>query len=436
MFKQLFYFSVILPILGFSQHQLKGVFSPANEFKATMLYHLSEGNATYMSYGTVNPQGEMKIELDASAPSGIYKLVYALPQADHNFEFIYDANEDVVFNFNPDSGVTFINSKENQLFHSYTQAINNAQKELLQMYAKPSMKSRVYKRRSQKVDSIQKRYTLLSKGTIAARFINASQPYIAAKVESADLFTKNVKTHYFDAIDFKDQLLQSSNFLIDKSIDYILRMHTSATPLLQDYKANIDEVSKQFSSTEPSFQLTSLVALNDLLIESQQESLALYLTKTFLLPIAIQLKDTEQITNSEDFMRIAIGVKAPNFQVNNQKSLYDLDDATNYLLIFWSSDCGHCLKELPEVYSYLASRPEKDFKVVAIGLETTPAKWQETIKLWPQFTHVLAKGKWDSKLSKLYAVEATPSYYLLDASKTITSKPYLLKDLMDVLDQK
>ena len=79
---------------------------------------------------------------------------------------------------------------------------------------------------------------------------------------------------------------------------------------------------------------------------------------------------------------------------------------------------------------------EKDFKVVAIGLETTPAKWQETIKLWPQFTHVLAKGKWDSKLSKLYAVEATPSYYLLDASKTITSKPYLLKDLMDVLDQK
>ena len=119
MFKQLFYFSVMLPILGFSQHQLKGVFSPANEFKATMLYHLSEGNATYMSYGTVNPQGEMKIELDASAPSGIYKLVYALPQADHNFEFIYDANEDVVFNFNPDSGVTFINSKENQQNQSF-----------------------------------------------------------------------------------------------------------------------------------------------------------------------------------------------------------------------------------------------------------------------------------------------------------------------------
>lgn len=436
MFKQLLYFSVMLPIFGFSQHQITGVFSPAGEFKATMLYHLSEGNATYMSYGTVNPQGEMKIELDASAPSGIYKLVYALPQADHNFEFIYDANEDVDFNFNPDSGVTFINSKENQLFHSYTQSINNAQKELLQMYAEPSMDPRVYKWRSLKVDSIQKRYTLLSKGTIAARFISASQPYIATKFEGADTYTKNVKVHFFEPIDFKDQVLQSSNFLIDKSIDYILRMHTSATPSLQDYKTNIDTVCQQFLTTKPSFQLTSFVALNDLLIEFQQEAVALYLTKSYLLPLAIQLKDSEQIVKSKDFMRVAIGVKAPNFQINNQKSLYDLDDATNYLLVFWSSDCGHCLKELPEVYSYLASHPEKEVEVLAIGLETTPAKWQETIKLWPQFTHVLAEGKWENELPKQYAVEATPSYYLLDASKTITSKPYLLKDLMDVLDQK
>ena len=73
---------------------------------------------------------------------------------------------------------------------------------------------------------------------------------------------------------------------------------------------------------------------------------------------------------------------------------------------------------------------------MAIGLEITPDKWNKTIKFWPQFTHVIAMGKWDSKLSKLYAVKATPSYYLLDTSKTITSKPYLLKDLMDVLDQK
>ena len=436
MIKHLFCFSVMLPFLGFSQLQIKGTFSPPNEFKTTMLYHLSGGSSDYVSYGTVNAQGDMQIELGASVPSGIYRLVYALPQADHNFEFIYDANEDVVFNFDMDSGVEFIDSKENQLFHSYTQAINAAQKELLQMYSKSPMDSQLYKLRSQKIDSIQKTYTALSKGTIAAQFITASQPYIPSKPEDANTYTRNLKAHYFEAIDFQDSVLQSSNFLIDKSFNYILQLHTSKTPSFQDFKANVDAVCQQFSIAKPEFQLTSLVALKDFLIASQLEFLAVYLTKTYILPLAHQLKDLDQVVKLEDFVRVAIGVKAPDFLIENQTSLYDLDDATNYLLIFWSSDCGHCLNELPEVYSYFLSHPEKDLKVIAVGLEKTTEKWQEMIKQWPKFTHVLAEGKWENDLPKRYVVEATPSYFILDANKAITSKPYLLKDLTSVLDQK
>jgi thiol-disulfide isomerase/thioredoxin len=434
MSKYLLYLSLLSPFLGVAQ-QIKGVFSPANAFKTTILYHLSEGKTNYVSYGVVNTNGEMQIELEASAPAGMYRLVYALPQSENNFEFIY-SGKPVLFNFKNETGVEFTNSKENQLLQSYNQLMANAQNDFVQLYAQPTLDTLNYKLRVQKIDSLQNAYERLSKGTIAAHFISATKPYIPSKIETVSEYISNVKTKYFEAIDFEDPILQNSNFLIDKSIDYILRMHTSATPLLQDYKDNIDIVSQQLSTTKPSFQLTNLVALNDLLIESQYEAMALYLTKTYLLPLAIQLKDFEQISNSEEFMRIAIGVKAPDFKVNNQTSLYDLEDAANYLLIFWSSDCGHCLKELPKIYSYLESHPEKNFKVVAIGLEITPDKWNKTIKFWPQFTHVIAKGKWDSKLSKLYAVKATPSYYLLDASKTITSKPYHLKDLMDVLDQK
>ena len=147
-------------------------------------------------------------------------------------------------------------------------------------------------------------------------------------------------------------MLQSSNFLIDKSFNYILQLHTSKTPSFQDFKANVDAVCQQFSIAKPEFQLTSLVALKDFLIASQLEFLAVYLTKTYILPLAHQLKDLDQVVKLEDFVRVAIGVKAPDFLIENQTSLYDLDDATNYLLIFWSSDCGHCLNELPEVYSY------------------------------------------------------------------------------------
>ena len=314
MFKNLLYLSLILPFFGLSQHQIKGVFSPATEFKATMLYQLSAGNATYRSYGAVSDQGVMQIMLDTSVLPGMYSLVYALPQSEHNFEFIYNGKEDIVFNFDATSGIEFINSKENQLLQSYKNAITAAQNELMQLYAQPAVDSINYRAHVQKMDSIQNSYEILSKGTIAAHFIVASKPYIPSKIETVKTYSVNAKTQFFDAINFKDIILQSSNFIIDKSVDYIFGMHTSETPSYQDYTANIDTVYQAFSATTPSYQLTSLNTLNDILIDSKQEALALYLTKTYVLPLATELESTELMTSLQTFMRVAIGVKAPNFE--------------------------------------------------------------------------------------------------------------------------
>ena len=441
MFKRLLYFSLIIPILGFSQYQIKGTFSPASEFKATMLYQLSAGNASYVSYGSVNENGEMQIDLDASIPVGVYKLVYALPQSNHNFEFIYNGKEDVVFNFDRATGVKFINSKENQLFQTYKQTIFAAQKELMQFYTQKTVDSVKYRKHFQHIDSLQNSYETLSKGMIASHFILASKPYVPSKVLSAKAYLKNAKSHYFKPMNFQDTVLQSSNFIIDKSIDYIFGMHASKTPSFQDYTSNIDAVYQAFSNTKPAYQLISLNTLKDFLIKSQQEALAVYLTKTYLLPLAIERNATEQMLSLQTFLRVAVGAKAPNFDIQDplsdlKTSLYDLKDATTYVLIFWSSGCGHCMDELPKIHAYISKYPEKDLKVIAIGLEKTPQPWNETIKIWPKFTHVIAEGKWEHSIPKNYDIQATPSYFVLDASKTITSKPYLLQDLKAVLDQK
>lgn len=439
MSKYLLYLSLLSPFLGVAQ-QIKGVFSPANAFKTTILYHLSEGKTNYVSYGVVNTNGEMQIELEASAPAGMYRLVYALPQSENNFEFIY-SGKPVLFNFKNETGVEFTNSKENQLLQSYNQLMANAQNDFVQLYAQPTLDTLNYKLRVQKIDSLQNAYERLSKGTIAAHFISATKPYIPSKIETVSEYISNVKTKYFEAIDFKDPILQNSNFIIDKFLDYVFLMQFSETTSLQEYQSNIDEIYSTLATTDPFYKLTTLNALRELLETSGNADLAVYLTKNYVLPLVRQQNDTELITTLETFMRIALGEKAPNFVIENSSetsnaSLYDLEGADNYLLIFWSSDCSHCLNELPEVHAYISSHPEKKITVVAIGIEENIAQWSKTIKFWPQFTHVIAMGKWDSKLSKLYAVKATPSYYLLDASKTITSKPYLLKDLMDVLDQK
>ena len=72
----------------------------------------------------------------------------------------------------------------------------------------------------------------------------------------------------------------------------------------------------------------------------------------------------------------------------------------------------------------------------AIGIEKYPAQWSKTILPWSEFTHSIAKGKWTHEITKTYAIQSTPTYFVLDASKVITAKPYTLNDLKAVLDQK
>ena len=441
MSKNLIYFILIVPFLGSSQQQIKGIFSPASEFKATMLYQLSAGNTTYVSYGSVNENGEIQIDLDDSVPAGLYKLVYALPQSDHNFEFIYNGSESVEFIFDAEIGVEFTKSKENQLLHGYTKSIAFAQNELVQLYAKPTMDTLAYRRHAQKMDSLQNSYEAQSKGTIAAHFISANKPYIPTTFETVNTYVSNVKAQYLKAINFQDTILQGSNFIVDKTLEYILRMHVSGTPSFQEYQANIDAVNNAMTSADLSYQLTTLNTLRESLITTGQEALAVYLTKSYVLPLAVQLNDTELNNSLETFLRISVGQKAPDFEIENpsissKTTLYNLEDASTYILIFWSSDCSHCLKELPEVHNYIYNHPEKNIEVVAIGIESDSKQWTETIAPWSEFIHSIAEGKWEHAITKTYDIKATPTYFVLDASKVITAKPYLLKDLKKVLDQK
>ena len=107
-----------------------------------------------------------------------------------------------------------------------------------------------------------------------------------------------------------------------------------------------------------------------------------------------------------------------------------------YILIFWSSDCGHCLNELPEVHAYISNHPEKKITVVAIGIEKSLAQWSKTIKPWSEFTHSIAQGKWEHEIHKNICINHANLLCVWMLPKVITAKPYYLKDLKAVLDQK
>jgi thiol-disulfide isomerase/thioredoxin len=128
--------------------------------------------------------------------------------------------------------------------------------------------------------------------------------------------------------------------------------------------------------------------------------------------------------------------KAHDFEIQSPETgktttLYNLNDADQYLIIFWSSSCSHCLEELPKVKAIIPD----NIKVIAIGIEDEAENWQKEIKNYPNFIHVLGLEKWNNSIVNAYSINATPSYILLDKDKKIIAKPYDFEALNEILQK-
>ena len=148
-------------------------------------------------------------------------------------------------------------------------------------------------------------------------------------------------------------------------------------------------------------------------------------------------EDDKIVAEIELHNRLRLGAIAPEIAWKDGadlKSLSKLEDNESYILVFWSSTCGHCLRELPALHKRL--KDNKKIKVVAIGLEDDDINWKvESAKL-ESFEHAITLGKWDSEYADLYGIDSTPTYFVLDKDKRIIAKPKNDKGVIEFLEKK
>ena len=111
----------------------------------------------------------------------------------------------------------------------------------------------------------------------------------------------------------------------------------------------------------------------------------------------------------------AIGSIAPNFswKENNQNfSLSSINEAENYVLVFWSTDCSHCLREIPELHKSLQQK--SNIKVIAFAMERNDTGWKKMKGTLSNWHHVLGLNKWENKIARTYNILSTPTYFILD----------------------
>jgi len=429
MTKKLLTIALLFPFFCFAQHTLKGNFVPKENFSWAILYQITETGTLYSKDARV-VDGLFELSLDSTMPKGTYRLVYGVPQKEKAFDIIYNGAEDISFTFSEAEGVLFTASEENMSWLSYQSEMSGLAQDILKSYetndSDPDEVMALFTQQS----TLQEVYEKNAQNLLVNQFISASAPYIPKKFESLKDYRTGLKNQLISSIDFKDPMLQKSSFIANRLVQYI------------GGEKDIELVSKAISSASDSYQKNLLHQLWDNYVALEKPTLANAIAEPYLISLAHKLGDANLSQALDTYKRLSIGAKAPNFSweietANTKKSqsLHDYDAAKNYILVFWSSSCSHCLAELPKLQKFANTLPKDAYKVIAFGLEEEPYDWKNETYRYPEFEHVLGLGKWENKVGNAYNIAATPTFFVLDTDKNFIKKPEDLESLIEFVNQ-
>lgn len=427
---------IFLPVLSFAQNELNAKFSPAKDFTYAFLYKMTPTEPEFIANTKIDSLGIASIVMDSTATPGIYKIIYALPPEENNFDFIYNGEEDVELTFDLENGVEFLASNENKLWASYLKSMDIINRTISNYYSKESTDQKAFMDIFKTLKETQTAYENSSENTLVNTFIKANKPYIPSKYQDIKTYSQNLKSNYFTSIDFDNPLLQSSTFIGDRVNGFVFSL--VETPEESTYKEHINLVATAIKPNSDKTQRDILLMLWERFASMSKDDIANFISDTYLLDISNKMNDIELTQRLLTFKNTTLGVTAPDFEIKtlNEETtmLSDLNSSKNYILVFWSSTCGHCLEELPQVKELQKEYP--NYKVVAFGIEDNTTKWSIEIENYPDFIHTIGLEKWNNSIVNTYGISATPTYFVLDKDKTIIAKPYDVVALKTYINKK
>jgi thiol-disulfide isomerase/thioredoxin len=446
--KKLLVFLLFTSTILQAQYKISGTLNPANNYKNALLYKVEGARQVYIRNAKIKKDtiikdkkqhiiGSFEFTFNNDIVPGSYRVTYDLQNGGFA-DFLFN-KEDIAFTINPNlpqPQIDFQKSKENGLYSDFLNAISLAQykTDSLQIaYLKgPSIThAKAYKESVMEIKRIQDTYAKKANGLLVSHFIKATDRYNAPEVaKTPKEYFNGVLTHFFDNIDFTNIHLFNSPFLIDRISDYVFYMnytedrdqqlvlHKNAINkvmgLIKNHKFRADVIeflTSQFSAAKE----TQVV---DFLITNHFDT----------LPKEFQNQKFKNKILSE--LSVAVGKTAPDFSWEEDGKvvkLSELNDSKNYVLIFYSTECPHCLREVPQLFEFLKGK--NHVKVIAFAMEKTNISWNKFKTTLPGWHHALGLGKWENKIARKYQIVSTPTYFVLDANKKILGNPEELDDL-------
>lgn len=455
MSKKIFLFFVFISSLAQAQYSVRGTMTAPHDNDWVILYKIEGARQVFVKNTTIKKdtilvEGEQKVIanfdfiLPENAKTGSYRATYALKGAGF-VDFLFN-NENISFVFNPnypEQSLTFSESKENIMYGEYLEAVNINQSKLdsIQIVAIQTPNdsiSATYKKILKSVNDVQNIYMEQSKNMMVHHFIKATQRKNAPEVNtSMQSYLTTFVANFFDNMDFSDKVLFNSSFLVDRITNYIFDLHYSEEVSSQQklYKESIATVmtivtDQKFKKDVLEFLITQFEA-------SKNVTIVDYIFDNYYYKLPESLQNKKFTTETLEKLGVEIGRTAPDFSWKEGEKSYKLStlkDSENYVLVFWSTSCSHCLREIPQLHDFM--KDKTNTKIIAYSLEESDFDWKNYINNLSGWHNVLGLGKWENKMARTYQVFSTPTYLILDANKKIIAKPETINDVKQFYSKK
>lgn len=453
--KNILAFIVLIASISHAQHSIKGSMSPKLESDWVILYKIEGTKQVFINNtkiktdsilinGKKQAVGNFEIKLPQSAKPGAYRATYRLEGAGF-VDFFYN-KENVSFIFNPEypqEAIAFQESSENKFYNAYMRDISLIQRQLdsVQIAAlqDPELNLKeYYKEVYKEVEHVQKKYEEITKNKYIAPFVKASARFNATEIlSSVNDYLSNIKNTFFKTLDFSNEALVNSSFLTNRILEYVFYINYSDDEAQQQilYKESIETVLSKVK--KESYKRDIIQYLIEQFETSKNLEIIDYLFKNHYNKLPANLQDKKFITEKLALLAVEIGRIAPDFSWNESDKtikLSTLKDAEQYVLVFWSTSCSHCLREIPQLHTYMKNKAT--IKVIAFALENDAFVWETYTKTnLPGWHHVLGLKKWENEIARTYQINATPTYFVLDKNKKIVAKPNEIKEVKEYLEK-
>lgn len=453
--KRLLVLLVLVTSIANAQYSVRGTMTPPEESDWVILYKIEGAKQKLIANSTIKFEdvnvgggtqkvGRFEFTLPQDAEVGGYRVMYRLRGAGF-VDFLFN-KENVEFVFNPvypEESIVFTKSRENKVYREYLDQLALTQRTIdsLQVsYLKDDAKStkKAYKKAFKQQEEIQEVYEGKSEGMLVNAFIKASEPANSSSIfDDTQEYLEHIVGNFFKNVNLSDKTLYKSPFVIDKITNFVFYLNIAEKQSVQQqlYKESIDKVAKLIKDDK--IKKDALEYLITRFTVARNSEIVDGIFEKYYSDLPDDLQDADFKRKKLEELSVSVGRTAPDFSwKENGKdfSLANLNDGNEYLLIFWSTQCGHCVKEIPEVYEYMNNN-NKNVSVIAFAIEENDADFKtwakDKLPNWHNVMGTHPEYKFNNETVQKYRIDATPTYFILDKDKKIIAVPNAVNDIKD-----